>query len=99
AALHDADMHTFDEWWVRSRRCGHAYAQVSALHGDGDERKFVRPLRRALIVGGAFPLVLLAAAIPTRGRSLLGFAFYPLDAVRIAAGTRRMGYSWSDSAA
>jgi glycosyltransferase involved in cell wall biosynthesis len=99
AAMHDADMRTFGEWWRRAARCGHAYAQVGTIHGQGDERKFVRPLRRAFVAGGILPLVLVAAAVPTRGRSLVGFALYPVDAMRIAVGTRRQGYSWADSVA
>jgi GT2 family glycosyltransferase len=97
AVLHDADMHTLREWWRRSVRCGHAYAQVSGLHGDGEERKFVRPLRRAIVSGGAVPVVLVAGSPFTHGLLLAGFVFYPLDAARIALGTRRQGYSWPDS--
>lgn len=99
SVLHDADMHSVSEWWRRSVRCGHAYAQVSAMHGRGDERKFVRPLRRAIVSGAAVPAALLAGSLFTNGLLLAGFAFYPLDAARIAIGTRRQGYSWPDSAA
>ena len=97
AVLHDADMHTLGEWWRRSVRCGHAYAQVSSMHGRGDERKFVRPLRRALVSGAALPVALVAGAPFTNGILLAGFALYPLDAVRIAIGTYRQGYSLPDS--
>lgn len=99
SVLHDADMHNVAEWWRRSVRCGHAYAQVGSLHGDGHERKFVRPLRRAVVSGGAIPAAFVVGALFTNGLSLAGFALYPLDAVRIAIGTRRQGYSWPDSAA
>jgi GT2 family glycosyltransferase len=99
AVVHDADMHSFGEWWRRAVRCGHAYAQVGALHGRGDERKFVEPLRRAIVTGGVVPVALVAGSLFTQGVLLVGFAFYPADAARIAIGTRRRGYSWRDSAA
>ena len=37
-ASHDAAITSFAQWWRRNRRAGHAYAQVAALHGGGDER-------------------------------------------------------------
>ena len=45
-ASHDAAITSFGQWWRRNRRAGHAYAQVAALHGGGDERYFVRDRRR-----------------------------------------------------
>ena len=39
--LHDAAMTRFSQWWRRSVRLGHAYAQLSDMHGEAPERYFV----------------------------------------------------------
>ncbi|MEO0831634.1 MAG: glycosyltransferase family A protein, partial [Pseudomonadota bacterium] len=35
--LHDAAMTRFGQWWQRSRRAGHTYAEGAAIHGAGPE--------------------------------------------------------------
>lgn len=99
STLHDADMHHFRQWWTRAKRCGHAYAQVRALHGDGEQAKFVTELRRTWIFGALVPGGALVLTVPTLGLSWGALGFYPLNAVRIAAGTHRRGFSWPDSLA
>lgn len=96
---HDANMHEFGQWWQRAKRCGYAYAQVSALHGASPERKFVRELRRALLWGAILPVAAIALAWPTYGASLTLFLRYPLTFVRTLRSTRRRGLSWSESLA
>nr|WP_238717792.1 glycosyltransferase [Petrachloros mirabilis] len=64
-AWHDARMTQFRQWWVRSQRAGHAYAEVSWLHRQEPERFWIRESHRAwiwalLIPGfgmGLFPLL------------------------------------------
>ena len=41
-AIHDIAMHRFRQWWRRSTRTGHAYAEGSAMYGHTPERHFVR---------------------------------------------------------
>ncbi len=53
--LHDAAMTRFGQWWRRSRRAGHAFAEGAALHGAGPDRHWVAETRRALIWGRASP--------------------------------------------
>ncbi|MCC5870161.1 MAG: glycosyltransferase, partial [Gammaproteobacteria bacterium] len=36
--LHDAAMYRFSQWWKRSSRAGHAYAEGAWLHGRPPER-------------------------------------------------------------
>ena len=43
--LHDAAMFRFGQWWLRSVRSGHAYAEGVALHGSSPERHFVHEAR------------------------------------------------------
>lgn len=56
--LHDVDMQQFSQWWRRTRRAGHAYAEGMAMHGSPPIRHNVTQTRRALIWGGG-PMVLL----------------------------------------
>lgn len=35
--VHDIAMSKFQQWWKRTRRSGHAYAEVAALHGSLQE--------------------------------------------------------------
>ena len=77
--LHDMAMTSFRQWWRRSTRTGHAYAEGSAMYGRTPERHFVRQTRSALFWGFFGPLTALALAWPTRGVSLFLLAgYYPL---------------------
>jgi glycosyltransferase involved in cell wall biosynthesis len=74
--LHDAAMTRFGQWFQRSRRAGHAYAEMAALHGKHAERPGVRPVLRALFWGVGWPVSALALGIwlgPWPGVSMLTF--------------------------
>jgi GT2 family glycosyltransferase len=60
---HDAQMSRFSQWWKRSVRCGHAYAQGAAVHGRGPARHNVAPVRSTLFWGLALPLAILALVL------------------------------------
>jgi hypothetical protein len=60
--LHDAAMTRFSQWWHRTVRGGHAFAEGAAMHGAPPERHKVRETRRALLWGFGLPA---AAAIGT----------------------------------
>jgi GT2 family glycosyltransferase len=95
-ASHDAAITSFGQWWRRNRRAGHAYAQVAALHGGGDERYFVRDRRRILIWGLALPIAAVAAAPFTHYISLpVLLCLYSLQFAHIVRGCRKRGWaSW-----
>lgn len=100
STLHDAAMTGVGQWWKRAMRCGHAYAQVSDLHGRGDERYFIAEVRRSLTWGAAIPAVAVSLAPLTLGASIVGLAgLIPLQAARIARNARRRGLSLEDSVA
>jgi GT2 family glycosyltransferase len=90
-ALHDAAMLRFAQWWSRSVRAGHAYAQGAALHARGRERFCLRENLSIALWAGLWPLAALALAPPTQGASLLLLAAYPLQVARIAR--RHAGWS------
>lgn len=57
--LHDAAITRFGQWWQRSKRAGHAFAEGAALHGAPPERHNITARRRSVIWGGGFILALL----------------------------------------
>lgn len=97
--LHDAAMTRASQWWKRSVRAGHAYAEGAAMHGDSPERHWVTETRRIWIWGALVPGIALGAALPTLGASLTLLAAYPLSATRIYRRTRARGRSRADAAA
>lgn len=88
--LHDAAMTRFSQWWRRSLRAGHAYAEGAYLHGQAPERHWLRESRRAWLWGLGIPLVILLACLLLGGWCLLLLLVYPLQVVRLA---RRGGKS------
>ncbi|MGP8271961.1 MAG: glycosyltransferase [Terracidiphilus sp.] len=96
-ACHDAAMTRFGQWWRRSRRTGHAYAQVEALHGKGEERYFVRDCRRVWFWGLVLPVISLVLAAFTRGWSLLPLGAYALLFARIYFRGRKRGWASGDA--
>jgi glycosyltransferase involved in cell wall biosynthesis len=86
--LHDAQMTRFGQWWNRSRRAGHAFAEGAALHGAGPERHWVAETRRARAWGAVLPAA-IAAAGPVSPALLLAALIYPAQVLRLS---RRMGY-------
>ena len=97
--LHDADMHTARQQWLRARRAGHAYAEHVARHGANAFPSWRRQVRSILIWALAIPAMLLALALVAllTGWSWLALIFiaglliYPLQAMRIARGKARSG--------
>jgi len=88
--LHDAAMTRFSQWWRRSLRAGHAYAEGAYLHGQPPERHWLRESRRAWLWGLGIPLVIVLACLLLGAWGLLLLLIYPLQAVRLA---RRGGKS------
>ena len=75
---HDAQMMRFSQWWKRTRRAGHAFAEGAFLHGRPPEKHWVKETHRALVWGVGLPLV---ALIVPFGLWLL--LLYPLQMLRI----------------
>jgi GT2 family glycosyltransferase len=80
---HDAAMTRWSQWWMRSKRAGHAFAEGAALHGAPPERHYVLEERRALAWGVFLPVATaLLGALHPLGFLLL--ALYPLQMLRLA---------------
>jgi GT2 family glycosyltransferase len=81
--LHDAAITRFGQWWTRSKRAGHAYAEGAWLHGAPPEQHGVVEVRRALLWGLGIPLLsaLLVGLVGPGGLLLL--LVYPLQLLRL----------------
>ncbi len=87
--LHDAAMTRFSQWWTRSRRAGHTYAEGAALYGRGPERYNVDRERRSLMWGAGVPAAALLGALVTPWALLILLA-WPLQVLRL----RLKGEGW-----
>jgi GT2 family glycosyltransferase len=94
-ALHDAAMTRFGQWWKRSVRSGHAFAEGAYLHGASSERHWVRESLRAWLWGGVIP-VLILLGVPIFGWSTFAFSvLYPLQVLRLGLmGTSSSKDNW-----
>lgn len=86
--LHDAAMTRIGQWWTRTRRSGHAFAEGAALHGAAPERHWVTETRRAVLWGAVLPLVAFSGLVVTPWAGLLLLA-YPVQILRLS---RRLGW-------
>jgi hypothetical protein len=81
--LHDAALLRFGQWWTRSVRGGHAFAQSAYLHGHMPERPGVRETASAVLWSAGVPLAVLLTSLAMGGVGLLLLAVYPLQVARL----------------
>ena len=60
---HDAALTHWSQWWRRTVRGGHAFAEGAWLHGSKPERHWVRETARAVIWGLLLPLTILVLGV------------------------------------
>jgi GT2 family glycosyltransferase len=82
--LHDAAMTRFSQWWRRTMRGGHAFAEGAAMHGAPPERHYVTETRRALAWGLALPVVAVVGAITTTPWLMGLLLLWPAQMLRLA---------------
>jgi len=92
-ALHDITMTRFGQWWRRSVRCGHAYAEGCERHGRAPERHFVQQTRSTIFWGLLMPLLAFGLAWPTHGASLVILGGYLFLYWRIQHSSMSRGWS------
>ncbi len=80
--LHDAQITRFSQWWKRTMRSGHGYAEGAWLHGQPPERHWVKESRSIWFWGLILPILALGIAWPSHGFSLLLLAGYPVSTYR-----------------
>jgi GT2 family glycosyltransferase len=89
---HDAQITRFGQWWQRTKRAGHAFAEGAALHGAPPERHWVTETRRALLWGAVGPLFIVLLSLTFGPWAFLTSLIYPLQIARLA---RRGGLTWA----
>ncbi|MEZ5750576.1 MAG: glycosyltransferase [Paracoccaceae bacterium] len=84
---HDADMHRFGQWWKRTERAGHAFAEGAARFSTTQHPHWERETRRIWIWGIALPVAILLLSALHPAFVLLAL-IYPLQILRLSP---RMG--------
>ena len=84
-ATHDADMTSFQQWWRRSVRAGHAIGQRAHLNGNSALKDGMRERNSTLFWGLGSPCAILATAPFTHGLSLIALGAYGVLAWRVGA--------------
>lgn len=82
--LHDAAMTTFSQWWKRTMRAGHAFAEGAYLHGAPPERHWVQESNRAWIWGLVIPVIALVLGLISVKWGLFCLFIYPIQVIRLA---------------
>lgn len=81
--LHDAAMTSIVQWWKRSERAGHAYAQGFALHGDSAEKYCRNDVLRIIFWGLLVPAAALLTTLVFNIFGLLILIVYPLKVLQL----------------
>jgi GT2 family glycosyltransferase len=89
--LHDANMTRFRQWWTRTVRSGHAYAEGFTRHRREPGRYYAKEVRSNLLWGLALPTLAFTLAWPTSGASLALLAGYAVLLLRVFRASRRRG--------
>jgi len=95
--LHDANILRFGQWWKRTLRSGHAYAEGYVLHRRDPGRFCAKQVRSNIIWGAILPLVVLGLLPFSVRLSALAFAAHAVLAARVFLSTRRRGFSRADA--
>lgn len=82
--LHDAAIFRFSQWWTRSKRAGHAFAEGAWLHGASPERHWVAQTWRAMAWGVFLPCGTLLLAALCSPHFLVLLVLYPLQVLRLS---------------
>jgi glycosyltransferase involved in cell wall biosynthesis len=99
--LHDAAMTKFSQWWRRSVRAGHAYAEGYAMHGALPERHWARENRSNWIWGAMLPMLIIGSAVAAAASGVtwmwwIAIAFlllYPLQVIRVGLRSGSFAYA------
>lgn len=83
--LHDAAMLYFSQWWRRTVRSGHAYAEGAHLHGGPPEKHWVGETRRIWIWGFMIPGAVALSVFAFGPLGLSTALIYPAQVMRLSA--------------
>ncbi|MEM6660586.1 MAG: glycosyltransferase [Pseudomonadota bacterium] len=91
---HDAALTRMGQWWVRTKRAGHAFAESAYRHGATAERFRVAEVRRALIWGLGVPLAACLGALFFTPWALGLLLLWPAQTLRLAARGMDVERAW-----
>lgn len=94
---HDARLRRFSQWWTRSVRAGHAYAEGAWMHGREPERHWAHESASIWFWGAGVWSAALALTKLSRGLSLALLLGYPLLGARIYKRSRARGWNSRDA--
>jgi GT2 family glycosyltransferase len=94
---HDARMTHFSQWWTRSVRAGHAYAEGAWRHGREPEHHWVHESASIWLWGAGVWGAAFALAKCSRGTSLGLLLSYLLLGARIYKRSRARGWTERDA--
>lgn len=90
--IHDAAMTRFSQWWKRSVRAGHAYAQGYFMHGRPPEQHKKAETKRAWLWALYIPLAIILLGFVNTKIAMLALMIYPLQWLRLAYKQRQHGW-------
>ncbi|MFS0771914.1 glycosyltransferase [Sphingomonas sp. 1P08PE] len=87
---HDAAITHFGQWWRRTERSGHAFAELAWRHGRKGDPHWRREVRSMLVWAVALPvLIVLSFFLIHWSAGVVLAALYPIQIARIASRMRR----------
>lgn len=81
---HDAAILSWRQWWRRTVRGGHAFAEGAWLHGAPPDRHWVVETRRAALWGFVLPVVITLLGLFVDSRAWLLALIYPIQWLRLS---------------
>jgi glycosyltransferase involved in cell wall biosynthesis len=81
--LHDAAMSRWTQWWNRSKRAGHAFAEVVWIHRGSPFAIWERSVVSAVAWGGMLPAAIVVLTLVDARFAALALV-YPLQIARLA---------------
>lgn len=81
--IHDAAMTRFSQWWRRTLRSGHAYAEGASLHRAPPELHCVRETRRNWLWGLVLPVSIAGATLFISPLFAVAALIYPAQVGRL----------------
>lgn len=88
---HDAAILRFRQWWVRTLRGGHAYAEGAMLHRSSPFRHNQRDTRSIWFWGLVVPFAAIGMTMSVGPGGLLILLLYPMQVARLAIRGHRTG--------
>ena len=97
ATRHDIAMTSLGEYWKRSRRSGHAYAEVGWKHRRGAGRRWLKMAGSILLQGLLLPVMVVVGALLWWPIGLVLSLLYLKWGGAMVASCRRRSYGWGIS--